>query len=103
MISPDQPSRALAIATGALLTPLVILYVAAAYFLYLALTIRPDGPWDHAAASAAVLSCLLTVVSTAVASMYYTFLVRPERATRLWLVPAQVLGIVAAMRWLTLN
>ncbi|MEV5342571.1 hypothetical protein AB0K93_29405 [Streptomyces sp. NPDC052676] len=84
-----------------LAVPVVLLTLAAAFFLWLAITTRPDGDWDQAAYGGIELACALAVVSAgAVGALWLAPSVR--RVMRWpWAVPAVVLGVAAAVRWMS--
>ncbi|MFJ2396419.1 hypothetical protein ACIOTI_27180 [Streptomyces sp. NPDC087843] len=84
-----------------LVVPLILLTLAAAYFCWTALTIRPSGPWDDDAYAGIVLSCVLSIgAAGAVAVLWLLPSVR--RTMRWWWVgPAVLLGVIAAIRWVT--
>ncbi|MEV0492070.1 hypothetical protein [Streptomyces atratus] len=84
-----------------LAVPLILLTLVAAYFCWTALTIRPSGPWDDDAYAGIVLSCVLTIgAAGAVAVLWLLPSVR--RIMGMWWVgPAVLLGVIAAIRWVT--
>ncbi|MER5933845.1 hypothetical protein [Streptomyces sp. NPDC002054] len=78
--------------------PLVLLHLVAAWFLYLALTIRPSGSWDDDAYAAIELSCLITIAASLLALAVTA--VPPVRKAMgsWWLAPPLVLGGAAVLR-----
>ncbi|MFF2379196.1 hypothetical protein [Streptomyces sp. NPDC058108] len=82
-----------------LAVPLILLTLVAAYFCWTALTIRPSGPWDDDAYAGIVLSCVLTIGAAGAAAVLW--LLPSVRRTMgwWWVVPAVVLGVIAAVRW----
>ncbi|MFI8952196.1 hypothetical protein ACIGO6_37630 [Streptomyces sp. NPDC053750] len=78
---------------------MVLLTLAAAFFLWLAINTRPDGDWDQASYGGIELACALAVVlAGAVGALWLAPSVR--RVMRWpWAVPAVLLGVAAVVRW----
>jgi hypothetical protein len=86
-----------------LAVPLVILYLLAAGFCYYALAIRPSGTWDKDAYAGIVLSCLLTIVVSAV-TLLITVVPSVRRVMgHWWMAPPLLLTAVSAVRWISLG
>ncbi|MER5904041.1 hypothetical protein ABT150_28715 [Streptomyces mirabilis] len=84
-----------------LAVPLTLLTLVAAYSCWTALTIRPSGPWDDDAHAGIVLSCVLTIgAAGAVAVLWLLPSVRRIMGWW-WVSPAVLLGVIAAIRWVT--
>ncbi|MGW1758009.1 hypothetical protein [Streptomyces mirabilis] len=84
-----------------LAVPLILLTLVAAYFCWTALTIRPSGPWDDDAYAGIVLSCVLTIGAAGAPAVLW-LLPSVRRIMRWWWVgPAVLLGVIAAIRWVT--
>ncbi|MFF8275361.1 hypothetical protein ACF05T_04460 [Streptomyces lateritius] len=79
--------------------PLVLLHAIAAWFVYMALTIRPSGSWDDEARAGIELSCVLAIATSGLA-LLITFLPSIRRAMDpWWFAPPLLLGAIAATRW----
>jgi ABC-type sulfate transport system permease component len=82
-----------------LAVPLAILNLIAAWFLSMALTIRPSGSWDDDARAGIVLSCVLTLATSGLA-LAITVVPAVRRVMGpWWAAPPLVLGAAAAIRW----
>jgi hypothetical protein len=79
--------------------PLVLLYLLAAWFLYLATTIRPSGGWDDDARAGIVLSCVITIAASLLALVIAALPSVRRVMGPWWAAPALILGGVAAIRW----
>ncbi|MFF1690031.1 MULTISPECIES: hypothetical protein [unclassified Streptomyces] len=79
--------------------PFSVLTLTAAYFCWMALTIRPAGVWDDDAYRGIVLSCVVTIA--AAGSAVALWLLPSVRRVMgwAWVAPALVLGVTAAARW----
>ncbi|MFE2260353.1 hypothetical protein [Streptomyces griseosporeus] len=83
-----------------LAVPLLLLTFLAAYFCWMALTIRPSGIWDKNAYGGITLSCALTVGAAAVVAGFQ-WLPSVRRVLPWWgAAPALLLGVVAGLRWM---
>ncbi|MET7639758.1 hypothetical protein [Streptomyces sp. NPDC005438] len=82
-----------------LVVPLVVLTLIAAFFCWTALTIRPSGSWDHDASTGIVLSCVLTLGASGLASAMWLVPSLRRLMPWWWMVPALSLGVLAAVRW----
>ncbi|MEV6328562.1 hypothetical protein [Streptomyces sp. NPDC051909] len=84
--------------------PLGILHLIAAWFLYVALAIRPSGSWDHDAYAGIVLGCFTTVLANGLA---LAITILPPTVRRAmgpwWLVPPLAMGMVAMVRWVMVS
>ncbi|MFI8290534.1 hypothetical protein ACIGBL_15525 [Streptomyces sp. NPDC085614] len=79
--------------------PLVLLHTIAAWFVYMALTIRPAGSWDDEAQAGIELSCVLAIATSGLA-LLIALLPSVRRAMGpWWLAPPLMLGAAAATRW----
>ncbi|MFF1688427.1 MULTISPECIES: hypothetical protein [unclassified Streptomyces] len=79
--------------------PFAVLTLIAAYFCWMAMTIRPSGSWDDDAYGGIVLSCVVTIA--AAGSTGALWLLPPVWRVMgwAWVAPALVLGGAAAVRW----
>jgi hypothetical protein len=93
---PDDDRRLLRVV---LAVPVVLLTLAAAFFLWLAIVTRPDSGGDQAAYGGIELACALTLVlAGAVGALWLAPSVR--RVMRWpWAAPAVLLGLAAVVRW----
>ncbi|MFI8347204.1 hypothetical protein [Streptomyces sp. NPDC085596] len=84
-----------------LAVPVVLLTLVAGYFCWTALTIRPSGAWDDDACAGIVLSCVMTIGAAVTAGAVWVL--PPVRRVMgwWWVLPALLLGAVAAVRWAT--
>ncbi|WP_328722547.1 hypothetical protein OHT52_25665 [Streptomyces sp. NBC_00247] len=83
--------------------PLAILYLIAGFFLYTALSIRPSGGWDDGARAAIALSCVLTLLAGGTAAGLVALPSVRRAMGWWWTAPAPVLGVVAVIRWVTME
>ncbi|CAL9554060.1 hypothetical protein [Streptomyces sp. enrichment culture] len=84
-----------------LAVPVVLLTLAAAFFFWLGINTRPDGDGDQAAYGGMELAWGLTIVMAgAVGSLWLAPSVRWAMRWP-WVVPAAVLGLAAAVRWVS--
>ncbi|MFE0699289.1 hypothetical protein [Streptomyces sp. NPDC058872] len=81
--------------------PLVLLHAIAAWWVYLALTLRPAGGWDDGARAGIELSCALALALAASGlALLIASLPSARRALGSWWRAAPLLlGVVAAARW----
>ncbi|MFG3552546.1 hypothetical protein [Streptomyces sp. NPDC047725] len=95
---PDDDRRLLC---AILAVPLTLSTLAAAFFLWLAISTRPDGDWDEAAYGGIELACVLAVVSAGVVGALW-LAPSVRRVMRWpWAVPAVLLGLAAVVRWVS--
>ncbi|MER7052435.1 hypothetical protein [Streptomyces sp. NPDC000351] len=95
---PDDDRRLLRVI---LAVPMVLLTLAAAFFLRPTISTRPDGDWDQAAYGGIEPACALSVASAgAVGALRLSPSVRRVRRWP-WAVPAVLLGVAALVRWLS--
>ncbi|MGW0605417.1 hypothetical protein [Streptomyces sp. NPDC002644] len=81
--------------------PVVLLTLAAAFFLWLAVITHPDGDSDEAAYGGIELGCALTLVSaSAVGALWLVPAVRKVMRWP-WALPAALLGAAAVVRWVS--
>ncbi|MEV1020152.1 hypothetical protein [Streptomyces sp. NPDC050264] len=84
-----------------LAVPFAALTLLAAWFCWMAVTIRPSGAWDDDAYRGIEVSCLATLaLAGAVAVLWLLPSVRRVMAWP-WVVPAAALVVIAAVRWAT--
>ena len=79
--------------------PLVLLHAIAAWFVYMALTIRPAGSWDDEAQAGIELSCVLAITASGLALLINLVPSIRRAMGPWWLAPPLLLGAIAAARW----
>ncbi|MFH8731859.1 MULTISPECIES: hypothetical protein [unclassified Streptomyces] len=79
--------------------PFAVLTLIAAYFCWMALTIRPAGVWDDDAYRGIVLSCVATIAAAGSAVVLWLLPSVRRVMGWAWVAPALHLGVTAAARW----
>ncbi|MFE6226269.1 hypothetical protein [Streptomyces sp. NPDC057854] len=95
-MTPDDDRRWLRVVFA---VPVGLLTLVAGYFCRLAVTIRPSGVWDDDAYAGIELAGAIAVgAAGAVVALWLAPSVRRVMGWP-WVVPAVLLGVVAAVRW----